>query len=62
MAYRNKRAEIAKMALDYKIGEKIPEWKYDDEDRKTWAFCYENLMELQTKNASTEFNEVIKQF
>lgn len=50
------------MALDYKIGEKIPEWKYDDEDRKTWAFCYENLMELQMKNASSEFNEVIKQF
>jgi len=28
-AYREKRAEIAHMAISYKIGEPIPEWKYD---------------------------------
>lgn len=50
------------MALSYKIGEPIPEWNYDEQDLATWAYCYDELIELFKTNACKEFNWTIAEF
>ena len=62
LEYREKRSKIAHMAISYKIGEPIPTWEYDDRDKATWAYCYEELTGLFKTHACKEFNWTIEEF
>jgi phenylalanine-4-hydroxylase len=62
-AYRQRRAQIAHAALNYKVSYKsIPIIDYNDTERGVWEYCFTRLESLFKTNACEEFNWTIDQF
>uniref|UniRef100_A0A6A7G669 phenylalanine 4-monooxygenase n=1 Tax=Hirondellea gigas TaxID=1518452 RepID=A0A6A7G669_9CRUS len=56
--YKKRRAEIAKIALDYKYGDEIPRVDYTDQEIECWQSIYQKLIPLYEKHACEEFNAI----
>lgn len=57
-AYRKRRVEIAKIASQYKCGEKIPRIDYTKEELQTWNAVWNNITKLYPTHACKQFNYI----
>lgn len=57
--YRERRAELASLAVHYRAGSQIPRIEYTDEENKTWGAVYRNMMKLQDKYACAEYLQIL---
>jgi len=55
--YRQRRIDIGKSSLDYKMGTPIPYLKYKPEENKTWEYIFKTLRPLQEKYMCDSFNK-----
>ncbi len=53
--YRDRRDQIAKIAVNYKLGEKIPDVKYSQEENDLWVRIYSRLNTLHQHSMSQRF-------
>ena len=56
--YRKRRAEITKIAQQYRTGMAIPEVEYTAEEIKTWGFIWDHLTELFKTHACIQHQTV----
>lgn len=61
-AYRSRREEINAISGGFTMDQEIPRVTYNDEERKVWKFCYDNLKDLFKEHACKEFNQTIGEF
>jgi len=59
-AYRNRRQEIADVALTYRHGQIIPKIEYNSEELRTWNIIYNKLLELYPKLACRQHIRALK--
>ncbi|KAI8812918.1 Biopterin-dependent aromatic amino acid hydroxylase-domain-containing protein [Cladochytrium replicatum] len=57
-AYRARRAEITRLATQYRHGEPLPNIEYTDQEIATWGAVYEKLMGLHRTHACEELQYV----
>ncbi len=55
--YRRRRNEIAKLALDYREGNPLPQIDYTPEERAVWKLTWERLSPLHDRFACREWRE-----
>ena len=53
--YRKRRDEIAQIALNYKMGQPIPDVNYSSEENDLWKVIYAKLKRLHQKSMSSKF-------
>lgn len=56
-AYRARRNEIARLALEYVTGSPVPRISYNDEEHGVWRAVWENLAPLHARYACREYND-----
>jgi len=57
MKYKARREEITNVAFVYRIGDaEIPSIDYNEDELRTWAYCYPKLKALLKTNACVETN------
>lgn len=57
--YRQRRAMIVQLAVDYRAGGPLPDVEYTERERNTWATVYDRLRETSRRHAAREFNELL---
>jgi phenylalanine-4-hydroxylase len=60
-AYQRRRDEIAALAVDYVLGDVIPDVKYTDAEHAVWRLVTDRLRERHQYLAAPEFIEAAKQ-
>ncbi|CAG9321460.1 unnamed protein product [Blepharisma stoltei] len=61
--YRQRRAEIAKVAMGYKLSDpKVPIVHYTDQEIETWQTAYRALDPLHKAHACDEYNTAVEEF
>lgn len=60
-AYRDRRNEIAEVALGHISGAPIPRINYTEVENQTWAEVYRGLTSLFTTHACSEFNQIFSE-
>jgi len=58
--YRQRRDQIAKISTNYKMGNPIPTFDYNEDENKTWERIWNRLRPLQEKIMCKQFNQNIK--
>lgn len=58
--YRARREHIGSIALDYKMGQPIPNVEYTSEEDKLWKLIYTTLRPLLEANANQEYIQNLK--
>lgn len=58
--YRKRRTELADLALNLRYGDEIPLIEYTEEEKKTWGIVYNNLVNLHSKYACSEYINILK--
>ena len=58
--YRQRREELAQMALNHKFGDEIPFIKYTEDEVRTWGIVYNKLRSLQEAYAVPEYNAILR--
>jgi hypothetical protein len=53
--YRKRRAKLAQQALNYRIGQEIPQTKYTEDEVKTWGIVWDQMEDLWDKYACKEY-------
>jgi len=61
LAYRQRRNQIAQIALMYQPGDPIPNAPYTSEEHQVWFAIWQALQPAQQKHACTEYLECLKQ-
>ena len=56
--YRERRNEIARIALAYRAGEEVPEAPYIDEEHAVWSSVWKALGPIHTEKAAAEILEL----
>lgn len=56
--YRERRAELAQIALDHRNGAKLPHIKYTPEEIETWGIVMSRLEGLHDQYACSKFKEI----
>ena len=56
--YRKRRAEITRIAQQYKTGMAIPEIEYTAEEVATWGFVWDHLTKLFTTHACSQHQTI----
>jgi len=57
--YRQRRIEIAKIASQYRHGEKVPRIQYNQNELETWNAVWENVTKLYPTHACKQFNYIL---
>jgi len=57
--YRARRAQLAKIALEYRAGEKIPPIDYSNNERATWTEIWNKLTPLINRYACSEHGRML---
>jgi len=57
--YRKRRADLAKLALDYRQGMPIPRVNYTHYETETWGAVWDKLMPLQVKHGCYQHNRLM---
>jgi phenylalanine-4-hydroxylase len=60
LAYRQRRNQIAQIALTYQPGDPIPNAPYTSEEHQVWIAIWQALQPAQQKHACAEYLECIK--
>ena len=60
--YKNRRSQIAKIAMEFKYGDFIPEIKYTKCETNTWTICLTKLLPLHDTFACKQFRNGIQYF
>lgn len=47
------------MAFSYKVGDPISRIKYNEDEKRTWKFCFDKLSSMFEQNACKEFKDCI---
>jgi phenylalanine-4-hydroxylase len=47
--YRKRRAKLAQQALNYRIGQEIPQTEYTEDEVKTWGIVWDQMEDLWDK-------------
>lgn len=55
--YRTRRNAIAKLAFDYREGQRVPEVEYTPEEHQVWRTVWESLAPIQEQWACAEYLE-----
>jgi hypothetical protein len=55
--YRDRRAELTKIGLEYKMGDPIPRIPYSKNENQTWNTIWNRLRPLQKQTMCTPFND-----
>jgi len=58
--YRARRNAIAQIAVDYKLGERIPDAVYTEDEHKVWKIIREKLEPVHAKYACSEYQKYSK--
>lgn len=61
LAYRERRNEIAEVALGHQAGSPIPRIDYTEVEDRTWAEVYRGLTSLFPTHACREFNRIFSE-
>lgn len=59
--YKERRSELANIAMNYKYGDEIPIIKYTNDEINTWKVTFEKLDEMHRLYASREYNQIVSQ-
>ena len=59
--YRARRNEIARLSLDYRPGQPIPEAPYTDEEHEVWRAVWQALTSAHEAHACAEYLRCVKQ-
>lgn len=54
MEYRKRRAHLAQVALQYRIGQDIPLTEYSTEEVETWSVVWDKMEHLLEKVSESE--------
>jgi phenylalanine-4-hydroxylase len=58
--YRHRRNRIAEIALEYRVGEAIPDAPYTSEEHGVWAAIWQALMPAHQAHACAEYLEAVE--
>src|SRR5437588_12960206 len=58
--YRHRRNEIARVALEYHEGDRVPHISYTDDEQRVWREVWRNLAPLHEKYACREYLHVTR--
>src|SRR5687767_12244054 len=59
-AYRDRRNQIAAIALDYKPGETIPDAPYTEQEHEVWRTIWKALVPAHQEHACAEYLKAVK--